>query len=268
MLIARTKKQARQIADAMMQEQIALEKPFTKKLIKLFNTISRDFEFNYRKDGSIINVEEDYQEAMFNLLLEQYQKTYKRFIKIFAGEKGRVIKLNWKEEQVFENEEDEDEFEALLLLYFIPLAERQTKTINATTQKSIKRNISKATDELLEVGEEVTKSKISKAVSSKISKEGIYRSPVISQTETGHAWSYTNEQAGKELLKKNDVQKIWVAELDDKTRPAHAEADGQIQDFGSFYIVGGEVLMFPRDYANGSAGNTINCRCESVPYSG
>lgn len=54
--------------------------------------------------------------------------------------------------------------------------------------------------------------------------------------------------------------KTWVAVGDNRTRPAHAEANGQTVPIDQPFDVGGEKLMFPGD-PNGSAGNIINCRC-------
>jgi uncharacterized protein with gpF-like domain len=62
------------------------------------------------------------------------------------------------------------------------------------------------------------------------------------------------------------AQKQWVAVLDNKTRPAHADADGQIIVVGEPFIVGGEKLMYPRDTSLGaSMANVANCRCSAVP---
>ena len=55
-----------------------------------------------------------------------------------------------------------------------------------------------------------------------------------------------------------DIVKQWDAALDQRTRPAHAEADGQIREVDEPFDVGGEKLMKPGD---GSAANAINCRC-------
>jgi len=65
--------------------------------------------------------------------------------------------------------------------------------------------------------------------------------------------------AGGQVIK---PVKSWNAILDNKTRSSHAQADGQEVGVNDYYIVGGEQLKQPRD-PNGSAGNTINCRCNS-----
>lgn len=59
------------------------------------------------------------------------------------------------------------------------------------------------------------------------------------------------------------LTKEWIAILDRRTRPWHSQADGQIVSVKDYFLVGGERLMIPRD-PNGSAGNTMRCRCESV----
>lgn len=57
--------------------------------------------------------------------------------------------------------------------------------------------------------------------------------------------------------------KRWDCIHDNRTRPAHKQANGQIVDYDKPFIVDGEKLMIPGD-ANGSAGNIINCRCTIV----
>lgn len=56
------------------------------------------------------------------------------------------------------------------------------------------------------------------------------------------------------------VTKVWVATEDDRTRPEHAQADGQEVDTDSAFDVGGEELMYPAD-PSGSPWNIVNCRC-------
>lgn len=56
------------------------------------------------------------------------------------------------------------------------------------------------------------------------------------------------------------TQKRWIAVHDNRTRHAHREADGQTVNDEDAFNVGGEQLDFPGD-PNGSAGNTIHCRC-------
>ena len=56
------------------------------------------------------------------------------------------------------------------------------------------------------------------------------------------------------------MQKEWTAARDERTRQAHADADGDIVGMDESFNVGGEMMRFAGD-PNGSAGNIINCRC-------
>lgn len=60
--------------------------------------------------------------------------------------------------------------------------------------------------------------------------------------------------------------KKWLAILDERTRPTHANADGQEQPLELPFDVGGFYMMFPKDDSLGApASEIINCRC-SVAY--
>lgn len=61
------------------------------------------------------------------------------------------------------------------------------------------------------------------------------------------------------------MSKTWISREDDRVRPAHAAAHGQVREISDPFLVGGEAMMFPGDPA-GSAHNTVNCRC-TVNYS-
>lgn len=56
-----------------------------------------------------------------------------------------------------------------------------------------------------------------------------------------------------------DVVKQWDATLDEKTRPWHADADGQIREIDQDFDVNGEKMKAPG--IGGSASNVCNCRC-------
>lgn len=60
-----------------------------------------------------------------------------------------------------------------------------------------------------------------------------------------------------------DMIKEWAAVEDSRTRPAHAEADGQRRNMDDTFNVGGAALMYPGD-ANGPAKQVINCRCTTL----
>lgn len=57
-----------------------------------------------------------------------------------------------------------------------------------------------------------------------------------------------------------ELERQWVAILDNRTRPTHAAADGQVVGLEEPFIVGGCALMFPGD-PSGPPREILNCRC-------
>lgn len=86
----------------------------------------------------------------------------------------------------------------------------------------------------------------------------------IARTETTKVESSARMNVGKEADKMGfKVYKKWIATEDERTRPAHQKADGQIVPLDEPFDVGGEKLMYPGD-DSGSGWNVINCRCTIV----
>ncbi len=86
------------------------------------------------------------------------------------------------------------------------------------------------------------------------------RSTAIASAEVVSSSNWASVQAAKS----SDLPlvKVWLAIEDKRTRPAHAEADGQEVPMDEKFDVGGELLDFPGD-PSGSPGNILHCRCTS-----
>jgi uncharacterized protein with gpF-like domain len=85
------------------------------------------------------------------------------------------------------------------------------------------------------------------------------RAAIIARTETHQAAMYGSERAA-DALDIPEMKKEWLAVEDERTRPAHAAANGQTVSVAGQFDVGGEALDRPGD-PDGSPENTINCRC-------
>ena len=85
------------------------------------------------------------------------------------------------------------------------------------------------------------------------------RTLTIARTE-GHRVQEDGAMDGAQVAREKgaDQVKQWDSALDERVRPAHREADGQIRELDEPFTVMGEEVMKPGD---GSAGNCINCRC-------
>ena len=69
-----------------------------------------------------------------------------------------------------------------------------------------------------------------------------------------------------EAIAQGKTKKQWVAIMDKKTRSTHRSADGEIIGITEPFIVGGSLLMYPRDVSLGaSSSEIVGCRC-SVKY--
>ena len=91
------------------------------------------------------------------------------------------------------------------------------------------------------------------------------RALVIARTEGGFAQS-AGQMAAYDTAAAQGVEGAitWIATLDGKTRGDHAAMDGMPRgDDGLFHLPGGDRGRFPHDEML-SAGNRINCRCDSA----
>lgn len=125
------------------------------------------------------------------------------------------------------------------------------KSINETTFDKLKSEFSQS----LETGE--GRDQLVKRIQETYGNINKSRAETIARTEIQSA----SQKGAFEGYKQAGLRtKIWVATLDHRTRHAHSAADGQEVPLDMPFTVGGEALMYPGD-PNGSADNTINCRC-------
>jgi hypothetical protein len=99
-----------------------------------------------------------------------------------------------------------------------------------------------------------------------------HRGDMIARTETLTALNAGRMEGLEQLVERGDVPReaikvVWDATGDSRTRPDHAEIDGQEITFGeAFVFPDGSRVRCPGDTSLGAGGHqTINCRCYAKP---
>ena len=133
-------------------------------------------------------------------------------------------------------------------------AQRFATEVNETTWQRLKNSLAQGMD----AGDAIP------ALADRVSDVMTQRASsaeTIARTEVLSAYS----RGGLIVAKESglDLEKEWLAALDDRTRDAHADAHGQRVGLDEQFSVGGEMLDAPGD---GSAENSVNCRC-TLTYS-
>lgn len=135
----------------------------------------------------------------------------------------------------------------------LAMAGTKVKGINTTTLKLLREALAEGVDQ----GESIPQ--LAKRIDALYLDEIIpNRSTTIARTETlsasNHAAWESAQQSGLSLTK------VWLATGDNRTRPAHLDADGQEVGLDEDFEVGGEMLSYP-GAPGGSAQNVCDCRC-------
>jgi hypothetical protein len=139
-------------------------------------------------------------------------------------------------------------------------ADKIQQEINKTLDENIRKRLIAKKNEIL------TRQAIAKNIKQNLLKQAENRANLISEDIVGATQSFTSYQDAlltAKLNPNNVYVKKWVAILDNKTREDHFKSDGQEVDLNGFFLVGGEKLLYPRDY-NASLSQTAGCRCQTL----
>ena len=126
--------------------------------------------------------------------------------------------------------------------------------VNDQTAKLLMTELREANElgeSVFEISERVRKIE---TFNTKVRSDRIARTEMVSAQNEGHLQAYDQaEVEGKQ----------WLTAGDERVRPDHMAADGQVRRVREEFDVGGEKLPAPGQ--GGSAGNVINCRCTTIP---
>jgi hypothetical protein len=142
----------------------------------------------------------------------------------------------------------------LMALFYNTQAAERVQGVTDTTKEQIQQLLADAEEQGLTTSETATY--IEEALSDPDFNR--MRALRIARTESTTAANYGaslgNESA--DYL----TAKLWIAVMDNNTRPDHVDANGQQVDSGDFFLVGGYEALYPGDVSL-PASETVNCRC-------
>lgn len=261
---SKTKQDLYKQAAASYAKKLKFEKPLDSKMKQLFDQINKDFKANYTKTGIIPSIS-DYQKDVEKILNEHGVKVGNAFSSDIRNKLGKPSN----------NAVIQRKLEANIKGVAAQRSHLMSHSIVDTTRDNLDKAVKDAHVSLALEDEAITNNSVADLANKNLSSKFVSRAMVISITETQSA-----AETGKELeystmddfnityddqpISELIQQKMWVAILDDHTREAHAEADGQTVGIDEPFEVDGEQLMYPGDDSMGaSEGNLINCRCSA-----
>lgn len=148
-------------------------------------------------------------------------------------------------------------FDRALEAWILENAFEQAQLITDTTRKDLTKLIIDAEQANITVDE------ITKLIKIKLGEQiASSRARTIARTETHNAATFASLTSAKALDADLglQLQKIWLAVDDKRTRPDHNVADNQKVPIDSLFKVGGTSMSRPGD-PRGGASQVVNCRC-------
>lgn len=230
----------------MLRIARASESAIRRELARAYKSVARGDD----------EAQQDHGRRMNTILIRTYNEAFKVF-----GE--RMRQATQKASQPAEQKRSvplTPQFTLAQKLWIQKEAAYKVTEITGTTieqaQELIRQTLSLAIEEGL--SEVETAALIQRTITEKGAELSRFRARMISRTETHAAANASNQMAVK--ASGLPMKKEWIASISERTRTAHATANGQTVDIDEPFIVMNERLMQPGD-SSGSAENVINCRC-------
>jgi len=250
----------------LLASKLTLENSLAKKISNHFSQVNKQVKTSYENNGKLPSFS-NHKKTVKGILKDHYEET--------AGQTSTTLRDN------FQPVKNNNKVQALIDTRINANADDRSDfssdSIAQTTQDNYKSYIKEAVVAAAVSGVILSKEDIAESISGKFEETSDSRISSIATTETNIA---SNDGQDQEMTALGDTDaefedgttmsnyegtKTWVAILDDRTRDAHAEADGQEVGMDEPFSVGGESLMYPGDdNLDASPENLINCRCDMV----
>ena len=290
-VIEMTRQQMDELTDKEDSTQRKIEKKYNPILWRFFKSVSSVFAAVYKDTGQIVS-SKDFSVELSRIIEKQYAKTGDIFSDTFKQNLDKeLVKVTKKGDEdreeivawwIESRKQAEKRIKEAVAIYAVIMGIIEADLILDTTDKIIRRVVNRIQEDALEDGVVLTRSQIAKKAKKEIDKLNKSRVPEISSNEVPDASEkakqteaqITNAQSEARSLDEGEIStiailtqliKTWITKGDEKVRPAHREADGQQQKILDPFIVGGELLMEPKDRSLGaSIENVIKCRCKAI----
>lgn len=269
------------LREAMSQDDIdkAFENTTLRKLNPLIDIIVNDFIILYSTTGTVINIQ-NYRNQLESIILQAYRKTNNEFSSSFQSDlidqysKAKTESRKNKLNKILEIRNNaEPVILSSLILWNLTNAPKQSRLISETWSKIINKNIDAALAENIVNNLPVDNATIADKTKNPLKDELKTHNGVIAQQEiqtaTENAKFTEVSEIDKSLETETEIaeriDKTWVTMGDSKVRDKHKAANNQRRKLNDAFIVGGELLKYPKDTSLGaSLANVINCRCKSI----
>ena len=281
--MATISRQMRRHANNERRLKMSLEQDLIPRLQKLFDKFMRDFRIQFKKTATVLNAHSISSE-LNKLLAIAYKRTAAAFTENFTIFNSK-LSAHLQELKQGRSPEDEEtdadnnrKIEAAILAFILATVPVQTRFILNTTNEQLACTIRKTVDEANQAGEAVNVSQIADRAFTSYSETLSSRIGLIATFETQNSAEEAKSQVAQQLnisaagttaripvIPPAVATKVWVAVLDNKTRTAHALADGQQRNADEPFNVMNQQLMRPGDTSLGATpANVMECRCSAI----
>jgi hypothetical protein len=255
------------------------EASMRRKLNSLVRSLVNDFAILYATTGNIVNTSQ-YQDELETVLKQTYRRVNSEFSNTYLEglEEARAkAKTDSRKDElktiINKRVAAETAILASLIQWSQETAPKQSAFVVDTWSNIISKNVDDAMAENILADLPTDNATIAKKTKKPLQNELITHNEVIAmqevQTATENA-KFTEVDVLNDDLQADptidvNIEKTWITMGDLKVREAHMRANGQRRNLNDFFLVGGELLMYPKDQSGGaSMGNIINCRCKSI----
>lgn len=266
--------------DAKKQDETCafFESTMQRTLNSLTRTIVDDFAVLYATTGQIVDTT-NYNSELEAILTRNYRRTNNEFSQDYLDnliiERNRA-KTDARREKLDNVINLRKTIEPIIVASLIRWAHAQTKRqrlyITNTWDKIINKNIDNITAEQILNDKPIDHETIAKKTKTPLKNELINHNKTIAAQEIRTSASnakFTEANELNDAMKTDEtvdekIIKTWITVGDSHVRDEHRAANNQKRDLDDPFMVGGELLQYPRDTSLGaSLWNVINCRCST-----